>query len=148
MVSEPKKEELRNLRSSSEMLFIDAFDRFRRSRLLLISGPIKNYCLFLSVQCYNSKFIMGMKAIRGQGMDFTGMIRDCSWTYKELISDIESFFNLLTDFNEPPQLINLFSRKTPPPANLDRLIIIFYIAVGDTAGLENLFAFLVHVLAS
>lgn len=39
-------EELRNLRSSSEVLLIDALVRFRRSLRRLIRLAIKNYCSF------------------------------------------------------------------------------------------------------
>ena len=47
--TEPKKEELRNLRSSRETLFINAFERFRRSLRLLICLAIKNYFVFFII---------------------------------------------------------------------------------------------------
>ncbi len=54
IVSVPKNEELRNLRSSRDILFIEALDRFLMSLRLLIVLAIKNYCSFyyplLSIQ--------------------------------------------------------------------------------------------------
>lgn len=126
IVYAPKNDELRNLPSSSDMLFMDTFERFRRSRRLLICSPIKNYFPYLlSTQLHITKTNQPTKKI----------------------SQIKPPPNFLPNLNKPPKFINLFRSGGPLASNPNRFFIIFIVFCCCCACLCYLFTFACEDLA-